>query len=82
MDALAISRHVAALPPLARHLPCPDLGSTVQISVGPLPWGDADCNRVVDVVDALKILRHVAALPVTQTLPCPGIGTTVVVTNP
>ncbi|MEK7247176.1 MAG: hypothetical protein AAB092_01765 [Chloroflexota bacterium] len=25
-------------------------------------------------VDALKILRHVAPLPVTQTEPCPDIG--------
>ena len=37
-------------------------------------WGDNDCNGVVDAVDALKTLRDVAALPYTQTEPCPDLG--------
>ncbi len=45
-------------------------------------WGDADCDGDVDSVDALKILRYVAALPVAQTEPCPDIGTEVQVTEP
>lgn len=37
-------------------------------------WGDIDCNGEVDAVDALKILRDVAALAYTQTEPCPDLG--------
>ncbi|HET9476398.1 MAG TPA: hypothetical protein VFP63_02795 [Dehalococcoidia bacterium] len=38
------------------------------------PAGDVDCNGQVTAVDALKILRQVAGLSVTQTEPCPDIG--------
>lgn len=37
--------------------------------------GDVDCDIDVDSVDALKDLRHVAALSVSQTEPCPNIET-------
>jgi hypothetical protein len=37
--------------------------------------GDVDCDGDVDAVDALKILRFVVGLPVSQTEPCPDIGT-------
>lgn len=40
---------------------------------GPL-WGDVDCDEDVDSVDSLKILRHVAGLPVSQDDPCTPIG--------
>jgi hypothetical protein len=36
-----------------------------------------DCNGAVTSVDALKELRHVAQLSVSQTEPCPDIGTDV-----
>lgn len=36
--------------------------------------GDVDCNGEVNAVDALKVLRHAAGLPVTQAQPCIGIG--------
>jgi hypothetical protein len=36
--------------------------------------GDIDCNAIVNSVDALKILRHSAALSVTQTEPCLDLG--------
>jgi hypothetical protein len=36
-----------------------------------------DCNGEVSSVDALKELRHVAELSVSQTEPCPDIGTEV-----
>ena len=36
--------------------------------------GDVDCSGAVDAVDALKTLRHVAGLSVSQTEPCPDIG--------
>jgi hypothetical protein len=40
-------------------------------------WGDNDCSSTADAVDALKALRHVAALPVSQPPDCPEIGATV-----
>ena len=39
--------------------------------------GDVDCSGAVDAVDALKILRHVAGLSVSQNEPCPDIGSSV-----
>jgi DNA-binding beta-propeller fold protein YncE len=44
--------------------------------IGPavITQGDVDCNGGVSSVDALKLLRDNAALSVTQTEPCPGIG--------
>jgi hypothetical protein len=39
--------------------------------------GDVDCNGGVTSVDALKELRFVAQLSVSQTEPCPDIGTDV-----
>jgi hypothetical protein len=42
-----------------------------------LTQGDVDCNGGVTSVDALKELRHVAQLSVSQTQPCPIIGTDV-----
>jgi hypothetical protein len=45
--------------------------------VGPVAprQGDVDCSGGVTSIDALKILRMSASLSVTQTEPCPGIGT-------
>jgi len=42
-----------------------------------LTQGDLDCNGDVSSVDALKELRHVAGLSVSQNEPCPDIGTDV-----
>jgi len=39
-------------------------------------FGDVDCDGSVNAVDALKILRQNAGLPLTQTQPCPSIGST------
>ena len=44
---------------------------------GPGQFGDVDCNGSVDAVDSLKILRYVAGLSVSQTEPCPDIGSAV-----
>ena len=42
-------------------------------------WGDEDCDGDKDAVDALKALRYVVGLFVSQTLPCPILGNEVVV---
>ena len=39
--------------------------------------GDIDCDGDVDAVDALKDLRHVAALGFVQTEPCTNVGTVI-----
>ena len=53
----------------------------IQADVGDcapdLTQGDVDCNGVVTSVDALKELRYVAQLSVSQTPPCPFIGSDV-----
>jgi len=36
--------------------------------------GHVDCSGSVTFVDALKILRYVAQLPVSQTEPCPDVA--------
>jgi parallel beta-helix repeat protein len=41
---------------------------------GKLTQGDVDCDGDVDSADALKVLRHVAALSVSQEPGCPQIG--------
>jgi hypothetical protein len=33
-----------------------------------------DCNGIVNSVDSLKVSRHAAGLSVSQTEPCPNIG--------
>jgi|GEM_PF-5346241 len=52
--------------------------ATFQLQMG-LLWGDVDCDGDVDAVDALKVLRHVVRLAVSQEEPCPDIGSTVTV---
>jgi hypothetical protein len=61
-------------------------GNTSELSacrsvVGPpgatLRQGDVDCDGQVNSIDSLKVLRFGAGLSVTQTEPCPDIGTVV-----
>jgi hypothetical protein len=53
-----------------------DVMATVTFTVGPgRLMGDVDCDNNVTAADALKILRYLAGLPVSQTEPCPDIGT-------
>jgi hypothetical protein len=42
-----------------------------------LRLGDVDCTAAVNSVDALKVLRYVAALSVAQTEPCLDMGAVV-----
>ena len=48
---------------------CPGIGSQ-STSI----FGDIDCDRDVDSVDALRILRHVAGLSVSPSQNCAAIG--------
>ena len=55
---------------------------TYTSEVTALQWGDIDCTGGRPTsVDALKVLRHVAALPVSQTEPCPQMETAVELTG-
>jgi hypothetical protein len=70
---------------LTQNDPCWEIGSTVDVQpVGVVerPWGDVDCDEDVDSVDALSILRNVAALQVSQQQPCPQIGENILVSEP
>jgi hypothetical protein len=69
-DALAIQIFIVQLPPLPQNEPCPAIGSGGKEGL----FGDVDCNGVINAVDALKILRHSAKLPVSQTPPCTPMG--------
>jgi len=77
VDALAGLRHLVALP-VNQEPGCPALGGAVPAAApaGDPPdlFGDVDCDNDVDSVDALKILRNLVALAVSQTEPCADIG--------
>lgn len=59
IDALAVLRHVAALPPISEP-PCAGVGSPSKL--GAVQFGDVDCDAVISSVDALRILRYVAGM--------------------
>ena len=84
VDALKNLQQVAGFPS-TKEPGCPGLGSTVDVvpaGFGQLPWGDVDCDQDIDAVDALGILRSIAAFPVTQQPNCPEIGSEVVIVGP
>lgn len=81
VDALGTLRHIAGMPALPAPSGCPQIGGALPASApngipgGGLVWGDIDCSGEVDVVDALRILRHIAALPPLPVPPgCPLLG--------
>jgi hypothetical protein len=66
----------------AQTAPCFELGETVDVTPAGATqrvFGDVDCDGDVDSVDALGILRSIAALPVNQEAGCPEIGDEVLV---
>ncbi|HSP55954.1 MAG TPA: hypothetical protein VLS25_10245, partial [Dehalococcoidia bacterium] len=77
VDALKVLRDVASLS-VSQTEPCPDIGQGLlgiaPQGIAPLQ-GDVDCSGSVNSVDALKILRFVAHLSVSQNEPCADIGT-------
>lgn len=75
VDALKNLQEIAALP-YDVEPGCPALESQQTVApagFGELMWGDVDCDGDLDAVDALQILRHVAALPVDQEPGCPDV---------
>ncbi len=52
------------------------------LSVPLTTWGDVDCDEDIDAVDALRVLRYVAELPLAPVPGCPAIGASVVVSEP
>lgn len=77
VDGLKNLQELAGIP-YEQEDPCFALGAPVGVSPAggaqQLLWGDVDCDGDVDSVDALGILRSVAALPVAQEPGCPMIG--------
>lgn len=51
-----------------------EFGECTPVTIGVLK-GDVDCSGSISAVDALKLLRFAAGLVITQTEPCPDIGT-------
>lgn len=76
VDALKTLQNIAALP-FQQSDPCVPIGDATNVifpaSGVQLLWGDVDCDGDVDSVDALKLLQSIAALPFSQTPPCPEI---------
>ncbi len=80
IDAFLLLSHVASFP-VTQGESCPDIGTNIAVAEGDdvtvRLFGDADCDGDVDAIDALKKLREVAGLSVSQTEPCPDIGSPV-----
>ena len=75
VDALQVLRHVADLQ-VNQKPGCPEIGgalSAALVASAEDVFGDVDCNGNVNSVDALKILRYVAGLPVSQPQGCSPI---------
>lgn len=77
VDALKTLQFVAAIP-FQQEPQCPEFGAELSIAVpashAHIVWGDVNCDGAVNAVDALQVLRHLAALGVTQAQGCPPIG--------
>ncbi|MFQ5858919.1 MAG: hypothetical protein ACE5LU_25245, partial [Anaerolineae bacterium] len=54
---------------------------SVELPLMDVLWGDVDCDGDVDIGDAQKIARWLINLSVSQTEPCPDIGSSVPVTE-
>ncbi len=80
IDSLLTLRFDAGLPTNTGE--CPDFGQVVEVTgASPHPWGDVDCSGAVNPVDSLKLLRFDAGLSVSQAAGCPGMGSTVTVSD-
>lgn len=53
---------------------CPDIGSAVPAAVTGHPWGDVNCDGLVDARDALYVLAFDAGAPLATPQGCTAIG--------
>jgi hypothetical protein len=75
VDALQELRHVAGMQ-VNQGPGCPEIGGALAaalVAAAGGVFGDVDCDAAVNSVDALKILRYVAGLPVSQPQGCTPI---------
>ena len=72
--------YVAALRPLVRDgstAPgCPDLGQAEPAALTPHPWGDTDCDTLVDALDALYVMEYEAGFDIEQLRGLPPLSAT------
>lgn len=68
VDTHELARHV--IPDTNEMWSVPDWGAFSTF----IDFGDVDCNRSINSVDALQVLRDTAGLPTNQEHPCPVIG--------
>jgi hypothetical protein len=54
--------------------PVPTPSPTPAPTAPPSAFGNVDCAGGINSIDALKVLRYAASLPVSQTEPCPDMG--------
>ncbi len=76
VDALMVLRHLVDLP-VSQEPGCPEIGGALAAALEVVAdgvFGDVDCDAAVNAVDALKILRYVVSLPVSQPQGCSPIG--------
>ena len=85
VDPLKGVQHVSAIE-FSQEEGCPQLGVALPAAVPagdpPVIFGDVDCDADVDAVDQLKILRFLVGFSVSQTEPCPDIGTPLGISGP
>jgi hypothetical protein len=63
--------------PYSQNQGCPQLGIAAIAAANPAGagvFGDMDCDDDVDAIDALQILRYLAAMPVNLPQGCPELG--------
>jgi hypothetical protein len=53
---------------------CLDLGQSGLLTG--YPWGDVNCDHVVDATDALYVVAHLAGIELSRPGGCPAIGQT------
>ncbi len=77
VDALKVLQHVAGIP-FDQTGPCFPAGSSVTVDGAAEKFGDWDCDGSVTAVDSLAVLLFVASMtPLSQTEPCPNVGSLV-----
>jgi hypothetical protein len=69
---LKVLRHIAGLS--VTQFEPPDCEDIETVTAWNELQGDVDCDNAVNATDALKLMRYVARLTVSQQPACPDIG--------